>query len=46
MYSRTRKGSPLSEVLSYTLPHLHTGKNWNVDFTAYDSVEQSAILLC
>lgn len=40
MYSRTRKGSPLAEVLSYTLPKLHTGKNWYVDFTAYDPAEQ------
>lgn len=40
MYSRTRKGSPLADVLSYTLPKLHTGKNWYVDFTAYDPAEQ------
>ena len=40
MYSRTRKGSPLAEVLSYTLPKLHTGKNWYVDFAAYDPAEQ------
>ena len=38
--TRTRKGASLSEILSYTLPKLHTGKNWYVDFTCYDPAEQ------
>lgn len=37
---RERKGSPLADVISYTLPKLHTGKNWYVDFTCYDPAEQ------
>lgn len=40
MYSaKTRKGASLQEVISYTLPKLHTGKNWYVDFLAYDPVD-------
>lgn len=38
--NRTRKGAPLTEILSYTLPRLHTGKNWYVDFSCYDPAEQ------
>lgn len=37
---RERKGSPLADIISYTLPKLHTGKNWYVDFTCYDPAEQ------
>ena len=40
MFSRQRKGSPLAAIVSYTLPKLHTGKNWYVDFTCYDPAEQ------
>lgn len=40
MFSRQRKGSPLTAIVSYTLPKLHTGKNWYVDFTCYDPAEQ------
>ena len=40
MYSsKTRKGASIKEVVSYTLPKLHTGKNWYVDFTCYDPVD-------
>lgn len=40
MYSaKTRKGASLQEVISYTLPKLHTGKNWYVDFLAYDPID-------
>lgn len=38
--TRTRKGAPLTEILSYTLPKLHTGKNWYVDFMCFDPAEQ------
>ena len=40
MFSKKRKGSSLATIVSYTLPTLHTGKNWYVDFTAYDPAEQ------
>ena len=33
-----RKGSK-SNPLSYTLPKLHTGKNWYVAFTCYDPTD-------
>ena len=39
MYSKTKKGSSLHEVISYTLPKLHTGKNWYVDFLCFDPVD-------
>ena len=39
MCSKTRKGSSLYEVISYTLPRLHTGKNWYVDFLCFDPVD-------
>ncbi len=39
MCSNTRKGSSLHEVISYTLPKLHTGKNWYVDFLCFDPVD-------
>lgn len=40
MFSKQRKGSSLATIISYTLPTLHTGKNWYVDFMAYDPAEQ------
>ena len=40
MFSRKRKGSPLAAIISYTLPKLHTGKSWYVDFMCYDPAEQ------
>ena len=41
MYStKKRKGSPLAEIIGYTLPQLHTGKTWYVDFMCYDPAEQ------
>lgn len=36
---KTRKGASLQDVVTYTLPKLHTGKNWYVDFLCYDPVE-------
>lgn len=33
-----RKTQGIREILAYTLPKLHTGKNWYVDFSAYDPV--------
>lgn len=35
----SRKGSSLKEIISYTLPKLHIGKNWYVDFQCYDPVD-------
>lgn len=40
MYSRQRKGASLNEVITYTLPKLHTGKNWYIDFQCYDPVDR------
>ncbi|MGL4851230.1 MAG: site-specific integrase, partial [Phocaeicola sp.] len=42
MYSaEKRKGASLyKNVITYTLPKLHQGKNWYVDFSAYDPLEQ------
>ena len=37
---RKRKGARIDSVISYTLPKLHTGKNWYIDFFAFDPVEQ------
>lgn len=36
MYSIRKNFSPLSEVLNFTYPRLHTGKSWYVDFRAFD----------
>lgn len=41
MSSTTRKGTSISDIITYTLPKLHTGKNWYVDFKAYDPLEQT-----
>lgn len=38
--TKLRKGAPLSDILSYTLPKLHTGKTWYIDFMCYDPSEQ------
>ena len=41
MYSTAkRKGASLHNVITYTLPKLHQGKNWYVDFKCYDPLEQ------
>lgn len=40
MFSARRKSASLSEIISYTVPKLHTGKYWYVDFKAYDPLEQ------
>lgn len=39
MYSKQRKGASLHEVITYTLPKLHTGKNWYIDFLCYDPID-------
>ena len=36
MYSTVRKKSSFREILTYTLPKLHTGKYWYVDFSCID----------
>lgn len=40
MCSTKRRGAPLNSIIPYTLPKLHTGKNWYIDFKAYDPLEQ------
>lgn len=35
-----RKGASIDNIIGYTLPKLHTKKNWYVDFKAYDPIEQ------
>lgn len=40
MFSARKKSASLSEIISYTVPKLHTGKYWYVDFKAYDPLEQ------
>lgn len=37
---KKRKGASLKEILNYTLPKLHMGKTWYVDFMCYDPGEQ------
>ena len=37
--SKTRKGSSIYNIVDYTLPKLHTGKNWYVDFTCFDPAD-------
>lgn len=39
MFSQKRKSNSIKEIIGYTLPKLHTGKNWYVDFMAYDPAE-------
>ena len=31
-----RKGASIDNIIGYTLPKLHTGKNWYIDFKSYD----------
>lgn len=40
MCSTKRRGTSLNSIIPYTLPKLHTGKNWYIDFKAYDPLEQ------
>lgn len=35
-----RKGASIDNIIGYTLPRLHTGKNWYIDFNSYDPLEQ------
>lgn len=35
---KTRKGASLHDIVTYTLPKLHTGKNWYIDFQCYDPI--------
>lgn len=35
-----RKGASIDTIIGYTLPKLHTGKSWYIDFKAYDPLEQ------
>lgn len=35
-----RKGASVDDIIGYTLPKLHCGKNWYIDFKAYDPLEQ------
>ena len=37
--SKTRKGSTITNIVDYTLPKLHTGKYWYVDFTCFDPAD-------
>lgn len=36
---KTRKGSSINNIVDYTLPKLHTGKNWYIDFTCFDPAD-------
>ncbi|WP_373783049.1 phage integrase SAM-like domain-containing protein, partial [Bacteroides heparinolyticus] len=36
---KSRKGASIYNVVTYTLPKLHTGKNWYVDFQCFDPVD-------
>lgn len=40
MCSTKRRGASLNSIIPYTLPKLHNGKNWYIDFKAYDPLEQ------
>lgn len=40
MSQTKRKGASIDTVIGYTLPKLHTGKSWYVDFNSYDPLEQ------
>lgn len=35
-----RKGASVDAIIGYTLPTLHIGKNWYIDFKAYDPLEK------
>lgn len=36
MYTSAKKLLSVRDIVGYTLPRLHTGKHWYVDFYAYD----------
>lgn len=36
---KNRKGSSINNIVTYSLPKLHTGKNWYIDFQCYDPVD-------
>lgn len=36
-----RKGVSIDNIIGYTLPKFHTGKNWYIDFKAFDPLEQT-----
>lgn len=40
MFLSKRKGTSVDDMIGYTLPKLHAGKNWYIDFKAYDPLEQ------
>lgn len=40
MYSAKQKKESLGVILGYTLPTLHKGKNWYIDFASYDPISQ------
>lgn len=40
MYSSKRHGASINDIITYTLPKLHIGKNWYVDFKSYDPLDQ------
>ncbi len=39
MSLRKRKGTSLYDIITYTLPKLHTGKSWYIDFSCYDPID-------
>lgn len=40
MSQSKRTGASINDIISYTLPKLHAGKSWYVDFKSFDPVEQ------
>ena len=36
MFSKSSKTDPLKEIISYSYPKLHTGKEWYIGFNAFD----------
>lgn len=38
MYTSAKKLLSVRDIVGYTLPRLHTGKHWYVDFYAYDPI--------
>ena len=40
MPERLKISQSIASVIPYTLPKLHTGKNWYVDFMAFDPLEE------
>ena len=45
MCSTKRRGASLNSIIPYTLPKLHTGKNWYIDFKAYVNPEKPDVPL-